>query len=378
MFHHAIIMKRGRVLYGGPVTALEPYMEARGFPLPPQHNLADWVLQVAQEQSTEELQAAGFFATSPSKHDGGNEDDDDWWGPEAEGSPEEDKKENGDMNPVTMNRLGWSGQTGLLFQREVTNFRRNKHALKARTAMTCAISVFIGVLFFDVAESDFTEFINIQSSFGALLMSLLANVFATTLPSLLVFPSERPVFLREYGTDHYTVLAYFLSRLAMEFIVTAVQVTISSIITYFCVGFEGNFGTYYLVIYAIAMASTAIGVLLGSTAEDPHTAMEMLPGTILPQILFSGFFVPPRLMPDWLAWVRYLCPLTYAVKIAIDNEFGGDRCSSDVEPNPCDQIMDNVDVDSDEIWWNWVVLVGMFVVFRFMALINLQRKAHKF
>jgi ABC-type multidrug transport system permease subunit len=109
----------------------------------------------------------------------------------------------------------------------------------------------------------------------------------------------------------------------MEFLVTAVQVTVSSMITYFCVSFQGSFGTFYGVIYQLAMTSTALGVLLGSSEEDPNTAMELLPGTIMPQILFSGFFVPPNLMPSWLAWVCYLCPLTYTVCIAFVNEFDG-------------------------------------------------------
>ena len=373
MFHHTIVLKQGRVLYNGAVTALADYFEHCGFPLPEQHNLADWVLQVAQEQTAEELEAAGFF---PAPDD---------WGPATVISKDKvtdalgrTLHEDEDAHAATANRMGCAGQTWLLFQREVTNFGRNKHALKARTAMTCAISIFIGILFFDVAQTDFTEFINIQSSFGALLMSLLANVFATTLPSLLVFPSERPVFLREYSTNHYSVGAYFMSRLSMEFIVTAIQVTVSSIITYFCVGFDGNFGTYYLVMYAMAMASTALGVLLGSSAEDPNTAMELLPGIIMPQILFAGFFVPPELIPDWLAWVRYVCHLTYAVRIVLDNEFGNGRCPVDMEPNHCEKILDNVGVDPDEIWWCWIVLVGMFVVFRFLALINLKRKAHKY
>eukprot|EP00977_Amphora_coffeiformis_P020224 scaffold8008_cov153-Amphora_coffeaeformis.AAC.1 len=366
MFHHALILKQGRVLYAGAVKDLEDYFEHRGYPLPAQHNLADWVLQVTQEQSTTDLESAGFF---PSCEE---------WGPPDIVEEVSDSMGRSVTHPATENRLGLIGQTWLLFQREVTNFTRNKHALKTRTAMTCAISTFIGILFFDVANTDFSVFINIQSTFGSLLMGLLANVFATVLPSLLVFPSERPVFLREYSTDHYGVVSYFMSRLSMEFIVTAVQVTVSGLITYFCVGFGGSFGTYYAVLYATAMASTALGVLLGSSAEDPHTAMEMLPGIILPQILFAGFFVPPELIPDWLAWVRYICPLTYAVRIALENEFGHGRCDNDPDPNRCEQILENVGVDADETWWYWTVLIGMFFVFRFLALMNLQRKAHKF
>lgn len=43
-------------------------------------------------------------------------------------------------------------------------------------------------------------------------------------PALLAFPSERPVFVREYSTNHYSVFSYFLSRFIIEAIVTALQV----------------------------------------------------------------------------------------------------------------------------------------------------------
>jgi hypothetical protein len=37
------------------------------------------------------------------------------------------------------------------------------------------------------------------------------------------FPEQRPVFLREYSTNHYSVVAYFMSRLSMEIFITALQ-----------------------------------------------------------------------------------------------------------------------------------------------------------
>jgi len=51
-------------------------------------------------------------------------------------------------------------------------------------------------------------------------------MFGTALPTLIVFPQERPVFIREYSTNHYSVLSYFTSRLALEAFLTAVQVII--------------------------------------------------------------------------------------------------------------------------------------------------------
>ena len=52
----------------------------------------------------------------------------------------------------------------------------------------------------------------------------LLGMVGTAQPALLAFPAERPVFVREYSTNHYSVVSYFLSRFIIEAIVTALQV----------------------------------------------------------------------------------------------------------------------------------------------------------
>jgi ABC-type multidrug transport system permease subunit len=303
--------------------------------------------------------------------------------------------------------LGLIAQTTELFKREVKHFFRNTHTLKTRTMMTVVISLLIGCLFWQVADNDFSDFINAQSTFGALLMALTANIFSTALPSLVAFPEERPVFLREYSTNHYSVVSYFASRLSIELAVNALQVTASTIITYFMVGFYLDYWTLWYVrqptseechtmtphvflyclvcrtaVYLLAGASSALGVMVGSATESPSTAIELLPAVFMPQILFSGFFVPPELIPDWLAWLVYVMPLTYGVRILLAGEFGGDRCDN-VETladggTSCTRILVNSGLDTNDVWWYYLVLLGLFVFFRLLALFILRKKATKF
>jgi ABC-type multidrug transport system permease subunit len=201
-------------------------------------------------------------------------------------------------------------------------------------------------------------------------MVLLMSMFGTAQPALLAFPEERPVFLREYSTNHYSVLSYFMSRLTMEAVVTALQVLIQVLISYYLIGLQAGFGIVYLTVYMLAMASTASAVFLGCAVEDPKLGQEMLPILFVPQMLFAGFFVTPDLIPVWLRWARYLCALTYAVRIALVEEFPAGTGA--------DALLETVEADRDGTWWNWLVLLGIFVGFRLMALIVLRQKATKF
>jgi ABC-type multidrug transport system permease subunit len=206
-------------------------------------------------------------------------------------------------------------------------------------------------------------------------------MFGTAQPALLAFPQERPVFLREYSTNHYSVVAYFLARLTMEVTVTAVQVLVMVVIVFNLVAFQGSFFMFYATILTLAMASTALSVLLGCSVEDPKIGQEMLPILFVPQMLFAGFFVAPELIPVWLRWARYLCTLTYSVRILLVEEFQG--CADEEQtlgttPPMCTNLLSNIDAEEDETWWNWLVLVTLFFFFRLLALFILQRKATKF
>merc|ERR1712137_322951 len=117
-------------------------------------------------------------------------------------------------------------------------------------------------------------------------------------------------------------------------------------------------GPYIFITYALALASTALAVFLGSSVEDPKLASEMLPILFVPQMLFAGFFVASDLIPVWLRWAQYLCSLTYATRLALNAEFND--CG--VSQEKCDTLVTNVGADKDENWWYWLILILLFVV----------------
>jgi len=201
------------------------------------------------------------------------------------------------------------------------------------------------------------------------------GMFGTAQDALLQFPQERPVFLREYSTNHYSVFSYFLSRLFMEAVVVLAQIFVIGIVTYFMIDFQMSFALYIFITYALALASTALAVFLGSSVEDPKLATEMLPILFVPQMLFAGFFVAPDLIPSWLRWAQYLCSLTYSTRLMVIEEF--EACSGPGSEN-CQRIIDSIDAEPDDIWWYWLVLLGLFAFFRVAALLILRKKATKF
>jgi len=106
-------------------------------------------------------------------------------------------------------------------------------------------------------------------------------------------------------------------------------------------------------------------------------------------MLFSGLFLPVSKIPSSLQWVKYLCPLKYAINLATMTEFhyikdSMDTCES-LHPEqvcrglyPGDYLREGLIENEGVQWSDWAVdvaiLTGLFVAFRTISLILLWRK----
>jgi hypothetical protein len=371
MFDHFIMMNHGRVMYQGSVGKVPSFFSQCGYAVPKNYNPADFAMSVAQIYPEKELEDAGFF---PKDHRSLPAAIPRTVSNQALSTPTEQNK----LNPphkdsgVDEQRVSMLTEMRLLYIREFRSMIRFTTPLKARYGFSTVMSVLIGVIFFRVGATDPSVPKNFQSHFGGLMIILMSNMFGTALPSLMQFPVERPIFLREYSTGHYNVVSYFCSRLTMEMFMTLLQIFISTGITYNMMQLQQVYIGFVGVVYGLAMTSTALAVMIGSLVENPATAIEFLPILFVPQFLFAGFFVATDLIPIWIRWVQYGCSMLYAIRLALVYEFGS------CEYNTCTGLLEANSVHTEDAWWYWVALVSLFVVFRLAALFFLRKKATEF
>jgi hypothetical protein len=366
-FDNLILLNRGMIMYQGPVDKCPEYFAEHSYAIPEHYNPADWIMTIAQKY-TKEMMIEEKFCTSNRLSL-----------PAAELTNGDDLQaslgvgKHTGLNENEWKHVSFLTEVRLLFQRELKNTVRNK-LVRARFGLTTFISLLVGCIFFGVGSGQ-----DINSHFGAMVMMLMISMFSTALPTLIGFSDERPVFLREYSTNHYSVISYFISKLVMEASITLVQILEILLLVYFMVDLQGPFYKFVAIEFALAMSSTATAVLVGCSVGDPKMAIEFMPVIFMPQILFAGLFVRTEQIPVWLRWAQYLCALMYAVRLALLAEFS--ECASistEPFPNPCKNLLDANMVEEDEKAMYWAILWGLFVVFRLSGLAVLRRKATKF
>jgi hypothetical protein len=259
----------------------------------------------------------------------------------------------------------------LVTRRDLLNVLRDKRSFGARMGMTLGQGILYAMLFTGIAKNDQDPSMN-YNIFGALVSMNIAGLFGAAQPTLLNFPLERPVFLREYSSQMYSIWSYFLSKTIVEMIVSSVQVTILVTISYLAMGFQRGLHGYLLFLVYVwlqANAAASMAIWLGCCTSSPASAIQLAPAIFVPQVLFSGLFLQIKEVPSYLRWVQYLCTLKYGINLVCIVEFGGDdRVGGEL-------LLDAQNINKDMRWAYTLLLIGLFLAYRLMALVVLNRKA---
>jgi ABC-type multidrug transport system permease subunit len=71
---------------------------------------------------------------------------------------------------------------------------------------------------------------SIQSRTGVLFLTLLIYVFNPVQKVILLFPDERPVFLREQGSSIYSPTVYFIAKMITELPIMLFDCTLAALL----------------------------------------------------------------------------------------------------------------------------------------------------
>lgn len=401
MFDDVIMLHAGEITFHGPSNRISAHFEALGFPCPSNFNPADHVMFRMQKESMDKMReikdrwlSCDTFLKMQGKI-------------QALQSRQTGTAEHIARGSLPSGRsTGFCKQLGMLLAREVRGTLRNKGILYARFGMILFLAALYGWLFSgsaaqgDKKDSSEPNCVagnfdaggctgDFQAHFGTLVSLSIMAMMGAAQPVILQFPQERPVFLREYAAHQYGVLPYFISKTLVEMPVVLMSQILTFTVTYFWMGLKGNVLLMVGVSWLLGIASSSLALLVGCGVASAQKAIQLAPLTLIPQMLFSGLFVPVAKIPSSLRWARYLCPLKYAINLMTLVEFqyvkkAMDDCEKHssmqicAAENPGDFLRLQLVKTQSVVWDDWLeyllALVGLFALFRIIATILLWRK----
>jgi ABC-type multidrug transport system permease subunit len=138
-------------------------------------------------------------------------------------------------------------------------------------------------------------------------------VFDAMFTSLMAFPMERDVILKERSSGAYHLSAYFMAKTTSEMPMRMALPSIYMTISFWMAGISPDFSLFLLTTFISLLSvisGESIGLMIGASIYDMEKAMTTMTVSSLGLMLLGGFFIEN--VPVWLDWAKYLSPFKYS------------------------------------------------------------------
>lgn len=390
LLDRVICLCHQRAIYHGPATELSRWLERSGRTVPRDYNPADYVMFLMETLPKRELES--FVDKSRIRSDSS-------FRPSADGQSAPQR-----LDPSKM-RKSFGLQVWCLTQREWRNLRRDSASLKLRFVLTAFLTMLFSLVFSCVGQHPILQKLRrkgplhtllvhpslrrlqrivyadevtllqqlqqeIEYHYKAVVQVGFTAMFSASQPTILSFPLERPVFLREYSSNMYGTLAYFLSKMFVEVPLGAAQALLALSISHHYMRFQGEFWEMWATVCLLNACAVSFSLLIGCLVRFPRESGAIGPLVFVPQLLMSGTFIPVQAIPQFLRWMQYISFLQYAVKLLAIVEFRR------TDPMLQRLIFRTMEVAPDLTKVYVTTLVLMCVGFALVAIKLLHGKAH--
>lgn len=146
-----------------------------------------------------------------------------------------------------------------------------------------------------------------------------------------------------------------IGKIAPYFILASIDMVIITLlgVWIFDVPFNGSVWLFAAGGAIFLFVVLGLGVLISTASQTQAQAIQLAIMMLLPQVLLSGFIFPLESMPEAIAWIGRVLPLTYFVQISQGIMLRG--------------------ADIASLWLPFTVLIGMAVVIFTAAVLRFRR-----
>lgn len=271
----------------------------------------------------------------------------------------------------------WS-QFWILLKRAFKTILRDKQLMHLRLLAHVIVGTIIGMIYYDIGN----EGSKVLDNLGCTFFTMLFTMFTGMMPTILTFPQEMGVFVREHLNYWYSLKAFYFAKTIADMPFQLLFSGVYVVTVYYLTSQPMDFyrlSMFVCICVLTSLVAQSLGLLIGA-GLSVENGVFIGPVASIPTVLFSGFFVTFDTIPGYLKWLTYVSYVRYGFEGAVLAIY------KDRERLQCSQIychyrspkkvLEMLYMTESEYWLDVVALASMFIGLRVLAYFVLRWKVY--
>lgn len=375
-FDQVYVLSNGECMYQGCTNSLVPFLQSVDMPCPVYHNPADYVIELAcGEYGDDRIQRMVMEM--------GNGECTEWFTDKRKLLKLEQLRKKHPLKKIIeqsedLTATSQVHQLQVLIKRGIIKARRDATLTHLRIGVNIVIAAMLGFLFIDAGN----EGSRVLDNYNLLFSILMHHMMATMMLTVLTFPTEMGVILKEHFNRWYTLKCYYLSVSIIDLPLSVFCCLIFTVIIYLMSGQPMEwfrFGMFFTISLLIVLIAQSLGLTIGAWFNVVNGTF-LGPVLTIPMMMFAGFGVTLRDLPSYLKWGSHISYLRYGLEGYVNAIYGENRETLDCELKPyCHyrypaKFLSEISMEGDQFWKDVYALCGTLLLVRVFCYFCLRWK----